>query len=202
MTVGSLETVKLVSDIASNVVTIVVAVLGVVTAYLAFFSERKRWPKADLKLVMSHRQLTDDKVLLHVKVKISNAGRSLMKLSALRVDVRQVLPLLDETAGLLDGDGLVSRTEGGAKARWETIDTAHPEWDPDEGRAPEIEPGENDELRFDFVLPTLLETAFIYVYVQNVKKRKRKVGWTVTSLYDLRGSSGGESANNLVSEEA
>jgi hypothetical protein len=202
MTAGSLETVKLVSDVASNVVTIVVAVLGVVTAYLAFFAERKRWPKADLELVMSHRQLTNDKVLLHVKVKIRNVGRSLMKLSALRVDVRQVLPLLNATAELLESDGLVAETDQGARAQWETIDTSHPKWAPDGDRAPEIEPQESDEPRFDFILPASLETVLIYVYVQNVKKRERKVGWTVTSLYDLKGRSGVKSANNLISEEA
>jgi hypothetical protein len=205
MVAGSLETVKLFGDVASNVVTIAAVVIGGAWTYLTFIRERTRWPKANLELVMSHRELTAEQTLLHIKVKVHNAGRGLMKLNELRIDVRQVLPLTDETTRELRDGSLIATDRG--KARWRTRkeDQHICLWGP--GRPlptePEIEPGENDEFPNDFVIPSTLETVYVYVYLKNVaRKGREKLGWTVTSYYDLTGAEGAGSAKNMIAREA
>lgn len=203
MAAGALETWKTVSDLASNVVTIAALLIGAAWGYWAFVRERTRQPKANVELVMSHRELTPDQTLLHIKVKVHNAGRGLMKLGELRVDVRQVLPLVEATAGELRTGSLIAAD---GKARWRTReqDQHRCRWGAGAplGEGPEIEPGENDEFRHDFVLAATLETVFVYVYVENVARKDRKLGWTVTSYYDLAGSEGGGSAKNVIVREA
>lgn len=202
--VGTLETVETVSDVASNVVTIAAVLIGGVWTYRAFIKERVRWPKANLELVISHRELTPDRMLLSIKTKIHNAGRGLMKLSELRVDVRQVLPLTEELESELRDGSLIAADRG--RARWRT----RPEdqhiclWGPGQPlpSRPEIEPGENDEFGSDFVVPSTLETVYVYVYVKNVARKGRELGWTVTTYYDLAGSEGGGSAKNVIVGEA
>jgi len=204
MVASSLETMKTISDVASNVVTIAGVLIGAGWAYWAFVRERTRWPKANLELEMSHRVLTDDKTLFHVKVKVHNAGRGLMKLDELHVQVRQVLPLIAETAQELQEDSLIDADRG--KARWRTRpeDQHICRWGPEcpLPTEPEIEPGENDEFGNDFVLSADLEVVFVYVYLKNVNRKGREMGWTVTSYYDLVGSEGGGSARNVIAKGA
>jgi hypothetical protein len=68
MVTGTLETFKTYSDVASNFATVAAIAVGAVWSYRAFFRERVRWPKATVELVMSHRELTPEWTLLHVKV--------------------------------------------------------------------------------------------------------------------------------------
>lgn len=207
MVAGTLETVKLVSDVASNVVTIAAVVIGGVWTYRTFIMERTRWPKANLELVMSHRELTAGQTLFHVKVKVHNAGRGLMKLNELLVDVRRVLPLTDETERELEDGSLIAADWG--KARWRTRkENQHIcLWGPGQAleTEPEIEPGENDEFGNDFILPSTLETVYVYVYLKNVARKTgkaRDLGWTVSSYYDFVGKEGGGSAKNVIAREA
>jgi hypothetical protein len=183
MAVGSLETVKLVSDVATNVMTVVALVIGAGWAGWAFLRERVRWPKADLVLEISHRQLTADEQLLHVKVNVENTGRSRIVLTELRVDVYRVLPLDEGTAKSVRERTLVAGD--GTEAAWPGVTDAVKQW-PD-GERPEIEPGEGDEYCFDFVVPATLGVAFVYVYVHNFMKKRQATGWPATALYGLEG---------------
>ena len=70
---------KTISDIASNVVTIAAVGFGGAWAYWRFVRERTRWPRAELELVVTHCQLTEERTLLNATVKIRNAGAGLMK---------------------------------------------------------------------------------------------------------------------------
>jgi hypothetical protein len=200
--VGNLETVKTVSDVASNAATIIAIVVGAIWGYWAFLRERTRWPKATLELVISHRELTAEKALLHTKVKVHNAGRGLMKLSRIRIDAYQVRPLAEESKEALDRGELVPKDEH--RANWNLLERVTLRWDEEQCKdcAPEIEPGENDEYIGDFVVPSNLETVFVYVYVKNVARKRGNLGWPVTNYYDLKGQAGGESAVNVISSES
>jgi hypothetical protein len=205
MVAGSLETVKLVSDVVSNVATIGGVAIGGWWTYRTFIRERTRWPKANLELAMSHRELTADQTLLHIKVKIHNAGRGLMTLTKLRVDVRQVLPLTDKSAEDLQKGSLIKRGKWRAKWPIRAEDEHICLWGPGEEQEvePRIEPGENDELGNDFLVPSTWEMVYVYVYVTNAALKGRdELGWTVTSYYNLTASEGDDSARNLIREAA
>jgi hypothetical protein len=203
MGMGTLETFKTYSDIASNVTTVAAIVIGAIWSYRAFFRERVRWPKATVELVMSHRELSPEWTLLHVKVKVHNTGKGLMKLTSLRVDVFQVLPLLDDTRKQLE-DGKL-KPPGEVLAEWHPHQQGMSRWGKPDGKGcePELEPDENEEFGNDFLVPSTLETVYVYVYIANeAKRRRRDLGWTVTNYYDLKGKSGGESAVNLIAGES
>jgi len=213
MAAGALDTVKQVSDVASSVATIVALVVGGIWAYWAFVRERTRWPKARLELVLTHRRLTEETTLLHVKAKIHNAGRGLMTLTRIRMDVYRVRPLTGAAERKLAGGCL--KAKGETAADWPFLEQGEFLWGGDSGRTPpEIEPGENDEFGSDFLLPSDLESVHVYVYVENAaRKRVRRIGrwndgkqrkplgWCVTAYYDLMGPAGTGAASNAISSE-
>lgn len=204
MVAGSLETVKTFSDVASNVFTVGAILVGAGWTYWAFLRERTRWPKATVELILTHRELSAEHTLLNAKVKIHNAGRGLMKLTRIRVDISQVLPLSGKDQKKLAADCLKPKNE--TRANWRFLDGARSLWGDQPGASPEpepeIEPEENDEFGYDFIVPSTLETVYLYVYIENAKKRGRKLGWCVTNYYDLEGKAGGESAVNVVARES
>jgi hypothetical protein len=195
----SLETVKTVSDIASNSATVAAVVIGAVWAYWRFVRERNRWPRANLELVLTHYRLTDSTVVLNAKVKVHNAGRGLMKLEELRVDLYRVLPLVDGQGHAVDVGTLVP--QGEVAAEWPPIDQRKKKWSGKQ--RPELEPSENDEFCCDFLVYPKEQVVFVYAYLGNAAKRHgtRELGWPVTSFYDLAGLKGGQSSDNLVPKE-
>jgi hypothetical protein len=169
-------------------------VVGAIWAYWRFARERTRWPRAILELVLVHRQLTPDAAILNVKLKVHNAGRGLMQVRKLRVDVHQVLPLAETTVKQVEAGELVP--EGG-EAEWPCIQSRVSEW---AGNCPEIEPEENDEFGRDFLLDAEVETVFVYAYLWNAKKGrgKHELGWPITTFYDLAGAKGERRVDNLA----
>src|SRR5262249_22499286 len=122
---ASLDAWKTVSDIASNVVTIAAVGVGAAWAYWRFVRERTRWPRAELELVVTHRELTDEHTLLNATVKIRNAGAGLMKLSAIRAYVYRILPLDEKTEARILDPEFISEENG---ADWPCIGSFHPQW--------------------------------------------------------------------------
>ena len=49
----------------------------------------------------------------------------------------------------------------------------------------EIEPGESQDIQFDFILGDHVQTVLVYSYLLNERKRQRKLSWDSTTLYDL-----------------
>ena len=123
-----------------------------------------------------------------------------MKLEELRVDLYRVLPIGHDRQHAIDSGALVP--DGAVAADWPPIDQRKQTWG-GKGR-PEVEPGENDEYCCDFFISTDEQVVFVYAYLGNAAKQrgKHKLGWLVTSFYDLAGPSGGQSTDNFISEEA
>jgi hypothetical protein len=191
-----------VAEAIAGIATAAGIVVGGIWAYWLYVRQRTRWPRAELELTLTHRTLVDELILLSTKVKVHNSGRGLMQPSSLRIDLCRVLPLspadrrsLVEKRNLLDGEGF--------EAAWPCIDSRERAW---EKGAFDIEPGENDECVFDFFVEGSVETVFVYAYVDNRKKRKwlkaKKLGWSLTAIYDLTQSAGTASADNLVRRES
>jgi len=184
-----LETVKTVSDVAANGVTIAALLIGGFWAYWAFVRERTRWPRAAVSLLITDRDLTDERALLQVKVLVHNLGGLRITARELRVDVHQVLPLGKEVLGKVKREDLVP--EKGTEAEWPLLSNGFrvQEWGGEgQGRCPEIEPGESEEFCFDLVVPRSLETVHVYAYLRNAKRRRRReLGWSVTAFHALLG---------------
>jgi hypothetical protein len=181
--IASIEDVKNVSDVIGNAVTAFAVIIGGVWAYLAFIRERTLWPRAELDLALDEHQLDSNTVLLSARLKVHNGGRGLMKLDQLRMDLHQVKPLGDEMRRKIDSG--MHFNSSGVEAAWPLIDQHVRTWEDDK---PEIEPGEADEFCLDFFIDPSIETIFVYAYLENVRKRRRRrrLGWPLTRIHDLR----------------
>jgi hypothetical protein len=165
------------SNAFGNLAQIGAIVVGAIWTYNRFIKQREPFPRATVELVTSHRRLGDEHAFLRVVAKVNNVGTALLETQELRADVYQVLPLTGETTAKLADSALVPA--GGRDASWPCIGSISGPL------AAQIEPGEWDEFGFDFVIPADAATVFIYTYIKNVTEKKRELGWTVTTLYDL-----------------
>lgn len=179
---ASLSDWNTISNIASNIATVVALLVGGAWAYFNFLRERIRWPKAEVDIVFAERRLSDEFILVNVTVRVKNYGRGLMQLTRIRVDLRRVLPIDDDTmAKIHSGD---QYRKDGVKARWPRIGKL--ERVSSSGQI-ELEPGETDEFGFDFFVSPSTEVVQAYAFVENVTKgyANHFLGWGVTQLHDI-----------------
>jgi hypothetical protein len=160
---------------AANLAQVAAIAVGGLWAYNRFIRERDEWPKATLEQRIQHRRLDGEHTLVRVWLKVENVGAVKMATDPVRTDVYQVLPVDREVTRAIDEGTLIP--EGGLEAQWPCIASR------ERTGAGEIEPAEADEFGFDFIVPTEIETAFVYSYIGNPKKDQ--LGWSLTSLYDL-----------------
>jgi len=182
---------KTIADIVESVFTVIAFVLSGAWAYTLFVRKRQRYPRARILHRITHKPISDDKVLLHVGVVISNPGEILISLVSLEVRIQQVLPPAAELLDLLSqGQKLVK--QGESEVAWPLIESRELSFDE---REIEIEPGERERIPFDFVIDAEVQTVEVYSYIKNEVKRDREIGWNLTTLYDLddRVANGNES---------
>jgi hypothetical protein len=165
------------SNVLAHAAQIGAIVVGGLWTYNRFIKQREGFPRANLELVVAHRELNSDHTFLRVVVKVDNVGTALLSTTEFRTDVYRVLPVTSEVEEVLANDRLVPPDE--RDAAWPCLKSHQ---GPGAGH---IEPGEGDEFGFDFVIPTDVMTVFVYSYIRNVTQEGRELGWTVTKLYDL-----------------
>lgn len=160
-------------------------VVGGFWTYRLFVQRRQRYPRANITQQIAHYPLANNKVLLRATVRICNEGEILLSLLSGFSRVQQMIPCADELCEDLekrdDKDGQCE-----PEAEWPLLRERKLKFKKGER---EIEPGESDELHFDFVIDSDVEVIVIYSYLKNAKKRRPEIGWNVTSIYDLRSGS-------------
>ncbi len=182
-----------------DLATIAAIVVGGIWAYLLFIRRRQKYPRAALTHHIVHRrishdELPDDKVLLRVGLVIENPGEVLLSLISGETRVQQVEPwpkwFLEKVK---NGEDPVE--EGQTEVNWPYAGEPGERLLQFEKKEREVEPGEKDEIHFDFVLTAECEAVLVYTYIQNQAKlgwrrKGRDIGWGVTSLYDLHNPDG------------
>lgn len=146
-----------------------------------FMERRERYPRASIEHLVTHKPIGDGKVLLRVDVRVSNIGEVLMSLVCLETRIQQVLPVPTSVADKIR-QGVDPVPEGGTDVEWPLLKSREPEFEKVDC---EIEPGETQDINYDFIVDSDVETVQVYSYVRNEKKRKRKLSWELTTLYDL-----------------
>ena len=178
------ETVKTWTESAGNVAQVFAFASGGLWALQRYRREREKWPRAGVEHSLEHRRL-DDATLLRVTLRIENTGRVLLQLVDARTDVYRVLPLDDDARDRLARDALLDAESH--EAQWTCVDSHERRWPAGDV---EIEPGESDELGFDFLVPSDVTVVSVYSYVSNANKRNRPIGWGKTTTYDMSSPAG------------
>lgn len=158
--------------IVQSVATVVALCFGGYWTYKTFMGERANLPKANMSNGVTFIKVGPTGVVVRVTIAISNIGKSLLNLQSLKVQLYQVVPLLDDVAELEGRDT--------QEFEWrEMKQQRRMDW-PKGDR--EIEPGESDEEHFDFLLDPCPDLIQVYSYLENHHKKK-EIGWRKTNIY-------------------
>jgi hypothetical protein len=167
--------------IHTSVVVIAVVVSGV-WGYWLFVQNRQRYPRASIKHSITHVPLSDGKVLLHVTETVRNEGSILLSLECMQTRLQRVEPPPDDLLRRI-AEGKPVLAEGKTEYLWPLIGLHERGWD--KGQC-EIEPNESQDIHHDFLIDAEVNVLEVYSYMKNFVKRKREIGWNLTTFHDLR----------------
>lgn len=177
---------KEIAEFLQAVFTILAIIVGGIYSYYLFWKTRPIFPRANITHHLGHRPIANDKLWLHVSVKISNAGDVLISLVEGEVRISKVLPLPPDILDSINkGHDPVDEEEGETMIMWPEIALRESKWE--KGKEVRIEPNESDELHYDFIINAAeTKTIEIYSHFRNVVIRNRPIGWTFTTFHDLQ----------------
>ena len=176
---------------SSNPLALIGAIIaGGSWTYLLFVQQRQRFPHLKLEHKITHVPLPEHRILLVLDVTHSNVGT--IKVNFSTADIRiyglKRLPNLSgNTIDLLNKGRMPDDIE--PVGMWTLLAQQPQRWNPDQLF---IEPGESDQLHYEFVLSDDDGPLLIYTYYRNPAVKDRDAGWSLRSIYDPRKPSKGE----------
>jgi len=178
-------------SLLADIVTVIAIFIGGYWAYMLFVRKRQKYPRAHIEHACRHFTLPDGRILLHLELRVTNSGEVLLTLSELDIWIGQVLPWPTEIPWPKQEslEASLSRIE---KTNVTKTGNGEIEWPLLHGKTvffnaaqQTIEPGEEDEMHFDFSIPGDTKCLHIYTHLRNVPNPRKEVGWPKTSFYDL-----------------
>jgi hypothetical protein len=162
--------------------TVIAVTVGGFWTYLIFVSTRQRYPRASLTHQITHRPVSDNKVLLTVVLTVANQGAVALELLSIETWIQRMVPWPRWFLQSIE-EGRDPVEDNETEIGWPKIAERYIEYKKDQR---EIEPGEPDQFIFDFIISSDVKTIVVYTYIHNHRKRQKKLGWGITSVYDLR----------------
>ncbi|GEM_PF-1955595 len=181
ITIDLLET-KSISDLVElikNIVYIFAIIVGAIWTYVLFYKNREKDPKANISLNIEHLEVNENQNLIRTNIIIENIGKVLIPVVSMDVRLMQILPQNDKTKKAIDkfySQANISRQE----IDWPELQGEQRHLN---AEVCEIEPGEKEFYFFDFIIDNKIKVVEIYVYIQNI--RKKKMGWRVNKIYKI-----------------
>ncbi|MDY6796193.1 MAG: hypothetical protein SWK76_13095 [Actinomycetota bacterium] len=208
----TLETTKLYSEVAVSIATCLAILAGGYWTYSLFIKNRQKYPRAEINHSIYPLQISGQESLIRVDVIIKNLGNVLLQLSKGATCAYQFFPIPEDVIAEIqctevEGMPFVNK-QNKCELDWPIL--CRKEFDYEvpkkgisdrEGKGDinvrrrrkkvkaqgiEIEPGEEHELNFDLVVPSNIESVLLYTYIENVKKKKREIGWSKTTFYEIK----------------
>jgi hypothetical protein len=179
---GSLTQFEMMAKIAETFVTVTAIIIGSLWSYAAFIRNRLKYPKTKIEHKVSSRPVADGKQLLSVDITLANIGEILVTLDCWEINVKQVLPPRGELRHIIDrlpGD----TGNGNEIIQWHTLVTKNNQVEAKE--ITRIEPGEFEQLHYDFLLNSEVKSILIESYFQTVRKRGRYTKWGSVTIHDI-----------------
>jgi hypothetical protein len=176
-------------DIILAIVTIGAIFTGGFWTYNLFIKERKGYPHANIKHIVSHVSLSDNINLLRVAIELTNTGSFKVDIIKTIVRIQQILPKLPcvkdyPCAKTQVSEALKEIARKEDRFSWPMIAKRLRN-----SNIPiEIEPGEKHDIDFEFAIPSVVTNVRIYSYFKNETKKaeKKEIGWSMSSYYDLK----------------
>jgi len=192
-----LHFIKQIAESVKPAIEIAAIIIGGVWSYLLFIKNRQSRPKAKISHLIYSERLNDQKILLRVELKISNIGNVLLQIQSCKTWIQQLTPLdMDKLKLIEEGKNLVSEEKH--EADWGLIDGVEIFYKENkaavkksdiktvvENFVPQIEPGEEDFIYFDFTIDANVQTILIYSYLRNSSIRRRDFGWSLCTIYNI-----------------
>lgn len=175
-----------------------VTIIAILVGAVWFLRTRRRYPRANFELSVTHRHMDSSGIYVRIIVKVKNQGEVLLSINQAKVRIIQVVPYAVDIAEAVM-QGLEPPRINERQIKFPILRT----FDIPPGQANIIvEPGEQHELTFDLFVSSENKTLLIAVFVESSKLRKIgwwrpvryftdkdnrfiPVGWETTSLYDL-----------------
>ncbi|NIV38211.1 MAG: hypothetical protein GWN58_54985 [Anaerolineae bacterium] len=177
---NGLQVTEIIDLISAALVSIAVVVSGI-WGYWLFVQNRQRYPRASITHSINLVPLAEGKRLLHVTETIRNEGDVLLSLECMETRIQQMDPPPDNLLqSVADGQRLLE--EGETEYPWPMIGLHERRWE--KGRC-EIEPNESQDIHHDFVIGANVRVIEVYSYMKNFVKRKREIGWNLTTVHEL-----------------
>ena len=172
----SAETVKSIAEIIGLIV-------GGCWTWLLFVKNRQDYPRAKVTHTISRFALPSGSRLLRVQCTVTNIGPVFLRLDSTFTWVQQILPLPKdfEIAVGAGKDPLAALDPSDSEYGWPVVGERKCDW---KASPREVEPGEDDDMQFDFVVDGEAQLIEIYSYFKNERK-KREIGWSETTIYDV-----------------
>jgi len=169
----ALVSIKSFLEILQPLLTCLALISGGLWTYYIFLYKRERFPRAHIT-VNAFSLTTSLGTYLSVKALIKNTGNLLLEPYSVELRIQQILPCEDNYE-----PSYVQATD---VFDWPLISLRKRDFDQ---YSLEIEPNEEHQLFFDFMLPKHLACIKIYLYVQNQKKARYNLGWATSLIYSL-----------------
>ena len=181
-------------------------VVGVFAAgllgWLRFGWFRLAKPHATLDHHISHRPVTGGRTHLAVQVTLHNSSRVVLEFRKAMVWIQRVAPATESEVEEYHREVLEGQRQDLA---WKRVALMYHIWQTDQLV---VEPGERDQITWEFLIPSDLQTVRIYTYFYNervaqaktpaqrperkrawcwlfLKRKKGPLGWSRASIYDL-----------------
>lgn len=160
-----------------SVVKIGAIFLGGWWTWIGFIRKRVRHPSANIEHDV--KMWTDAGLsFIHLTVRVTNRGSVLVRLGKGCAWVEQLAPLppaiQDSISG---GDDIVQ--PGRVDAEWLLLQKR----DLAQDHLLEIDPGETDQIEFDFAIDASIRRVLIYSYLANT--RRRTGGWNLNTIHEI-----------------
>jgi len=161
-------------------------IIGILAAgvwtYLIFVRQRQRYPRATIVQEVLYQQLPIERTLLVVSVSLANIGTTLIEVDYIEVVVARLSPLKKSLISLaVEGHDPL---DSAARREFLWYRIAHRRTGFKTGHL-EIEPGESEQVNFDFAVSGDLEQIKVGVHVENVFKRHTLRDWLREQLPNL-----------------
>lgn len=176
-----LNTLKGIIDVTAASATVIAIIVGGYWTYMLFVKTRQKYPRAKIEHNITQKHLSHNKLLLHVAINISNTGSVLLSPISGEIRIQQLIPLSFEIQDSIN-KGKDPVEDKHTEVLWPLI--ARKELKLKKGDL-EIEPGESDQILYDFILDADIQTIQIYSYFKNDIKYHREIGWPLTTVYDI-----------------